>query len=52
MGLVASTGEIRRVYEILVGKPEGKNLLEDLGVYKSIILKWALKNVVKIWRTH
>jgi hypothetical protein len=51
MGFVACTGEIRCVYEILVGKPEGKNLLEDLGVDKSIILKWML-NIVKIWRKH
>ena len=27
---------------VLVGKPEGKNHLEDLGVDGSVILKWIL----------
>jgi hypothetical protein len=29
-------------YDILVGKPEGKNPSEDLGVDRKIILKWIL----------
>jgi len=29
-------------YRVLVGKPEGQNHLEDLGVDR-IILKWAFK---------
>jgi len=28
-----------------VGKPEGKNYLEDLGVEGRIILKWIFKNL-------
>jgi hypothetical protein len=33
-------GEMRNAYEILVGKPEGKNHSEDLGVDGKIILDW------------
>jgi hypothetical protein len=29
-------------YRVLVGKPEGRKHLEDLGIERSIILKWAL----------
>jgi hypothetical protein len=32
-------GEMRKAYIILVGKVEGKNHLEDLGVDGKIILK-------------
>jgi NH3-dependent NAD+ synthetase len=31
---------LRSTYKILVWKPEGKNLLEDLGINKRIVLKW------------
>jgi hypothetical protein len=37
-------GEMRNMCKILVGKPEGRNHLEDLGVDGRIILKWILKN--------
>jgi hypothetical protein len=37
---VAQMGEMRNVYSILVGKPEGKNHLEDLGIDGKIILGW------------
>jgi hypothetical protein len=33
----------RGVYRVLVGKPEGKVNLEDIGVDRKIILRW-------IWR--
>ena len=33
-------GERRGVYRVLVGKPEGKNHLENLGVDVRIILRW------------
>jgi hypothetical protein len=29
---------------VLIGKPEGKRPLRDLGAYGRIILKWILKN--------
>jgi hypothetical protein len=32
----------RSAYSILVGKPEGKNHLEDLDVDGRIILEWIL----------
>jgi hypothetical protein len=32
-------GGRRGAYRVLVGKPEGQNKLEDLGVEGSIILK-------------
>jgi hypothetical protein len=31
-GYVACVGEMRNMYKILVGKPEGRDHLEDLGV--------------------
>jgi len=37
-GHVARMGEERGVYTVLVGKPEGKNHWEDLGVDGWIIL--------------
>jgi hypothetical protein len=35
--------EKRNVYKILVGKPEGKRPLEDLGIVGNMILKWILQ---------
>jgi hypothetical protein len=29
-------------YKILVGRPEGRGHLEDLGIVRKIILKWVL----------
>jgi hypothetical protein len=28
---------------VLVGKPEGKNYLKDLGIHGKTILKWVFK---------
>ena len=36
-GNVARMGERRGVYRVLVGKPEGKNHLEDTGIDGRII---------------
>jgi hypothetical protein len=32
-------GEIRNVYKFLVGKPEGRRLVEDLGLPEIMLLK-------------
>jgi hypothetical protein len=32
-------GDLRSTYKILVWKPEGKNLLEDPGINRRIVLK-------------
>jgi hypothetical protein len=39
---VARMGEGRGVYRVLVGRPEGKDHLEDLGVGGRIGLRWTL----------
>jgi len=37
-------GRHEKCIKMLVGKPEGKRpLLENLGIYGSIILKWILE---------
>jgi len=42
--------ERRSVYRILVGKPEGKNQLEDPGVDERIILRWIFRKWdVGVW---
>jgi hypothetical protein len=42
-GHVAPTGERRRAYRVLMGKPEERYHLEDLGVDEGIILKCVFK---------
>jgi len=42
-GHVARMGERRGVYRVLVGKPEGKNHLEDPDVDGRIILRWIFR---------
>jgi hypothetical protein len=39
-GHVAPKGERRGAYRALVGKPEGRNHLEEEGVDGRILLKW------------
>jgi hypothetical protein len=41
-GHVARVEEVRVAYNILVGKPEGRRPLEDLGVDWRITLRWIL----------
>ena len=36
-------GERRGAYRVLVGKPEGKNHLEDPGLDGRIILRWIFR---------
>jgi hypothetical protein len=43
---VAHMGEGRNVYRVLVGKPEGKNHLEDQSVDGRIGSKWTLGRLV------
>jgi hypothetical protein len=45
-GHVARTGEGRNVYTVLVGKPEGKDSLEDQGVDGRMGSKWTLGRLV------
>jgi hypothetical protein len=35
-------GEVRGAYNISVGRPEGRNHYEDLGVDERITLRWML----------
>jgi hypothetical protein len=44
-GHVARIGDIRYAYKLLVGKPEGKKHLRDLGVDGRIIRSWILNMV-------
>jgi hypothetical protein len=39
---VAYMGQVRNAYKILVRKPKGRNLLEDLDIEGRIILKSLL----------
>jgi len=49
-GHVARMGERRDVYRVLVGKPEGKNHVEDPGVDGRIILRWIFRKWnVRVW---
>jgi hypothetical protein len=39
-------GEVRNVYRVLVGKPEGKGHLEDQGVDGRMGSKWTLGRLI------
>jgi hypothetical protein len=42
--------EDRDVYRVLVGKPEGKNHLKELGVDGRLILRWIFRKLdVGVW---
>jgi hypothetical protein len=43
VGHVACMGEGRGAYRSLVGRPEGRNHLEDPGIDGRMILKWIFK---------
>jgi hypothetical protein len=42
-GHLAQMAEMRNVYKIFIGKPEGKRLLQDLSVDGMVILKRILR---------
>jgi hypothetical protein len=42
-GHVALMGEVRNMYRVLVGKPDGKNHWEEQGVDGGIILRWIFR---------
>ena len=46
MGCLAGMGDSNGAYNVLVGRPEGKNHLENLGLDGTILLKWIYK---KVW---
>jgi hypothetical protein len=49
-GGAAGTGERRGIYRVLVGKPEGKNDLEDPGVDGRKIVRWIFrKRDMGVW---
>jgi hypothetical protein len=49
-GHVASMGEGRNVYWVLVGKPEGKYHLEDQGINGRVGSKWTLSRLAgRVW---
>ena len=43
MGHVAIMAEKRGAYRVWVGKTEGKNHLEDLGINGRIIFRWIFR---------
>jgi hypothetical protein len=47
-GHAARMGEGRNVYRVLVGKPEGKDHLEDQGVDGRMGSKWILGRLVGV----
>jgi hypothetical protein len=46
-GHAARMDEMNKAYKILVGKLEGKDNLEDLGIVEKIILKWIRWTVLE-----
>jgi len=46
VGHIACIGETRSAYRILVGKPEERDHLEDLGVDGRITLEWILDKFI------
>jgi len=48
-GHIGCMGEARNAYNILVGKPEGKDHFEYLGVGGNILLKWIGRWGRKLW---
>jgi len=51
MVYVACMGDRRVAYRVLVGKPDRKSHLEDLGMDGRIILKWIFKKWDDVART-
>ena len=43
--LLVRTGERRDAYSVLLGKPEGKNHLEEPGIEGKIILRWIFRKL-------
>jgi hypothetical protein len=44
-------GESIGIYRVLVGKPEGRDHLDDPGVYGRIMLRWIFRKWdLKAWK--
>jgi hypothetical protein len=48
-GHIPCMGDRRAVYRVLVGKPEGRDHLEDPSVDGRIILKWIFRKWDGVW---
>jgi hypothetical protein len=49
-GHVERMGEVKGAYNILVGKPEGRNHWKDLGIDGGVTLRWILgKQGLGMW---
>lgn len=48
-GHVAKMGKIKKEYEIVVGKPKGKDLFKDEGIGGKVILSRDRETLDEVW---